>query len=187
MASGKLVLFLVAGGLAAGLGFAGMTTHGMRAFRADHGSAALHGQAPHEQAVAGYDAGKPRARSWLEERFSELDLPAWPFGRSQWQDNPTPSDQDPGYAPADGYAQEAPYGYERDGDDQYGDGRDTYADVGGYQPELSGNERMEPGTSAEPAASRSTSRIHQNDAAEDAAARAGAAAQDVIAAERPGT
>lgn len=195
MASGKLVLFLVAGGLAAGLGLAGMTTHGMRsfrvdqAFRADHGPAGLHGSASREQATVGYDAGEPHARSWLEERFSELDLPAWPFGRSQWQDNSPPPDQDPGYAPPDGYEPNSygPNDYGRDGSSEYEDGRDTYADTGAYEPELSGSERLEPGTSAEPAAPRNTSHARQNDTAADAAARAGAAAQDVIAAERPGT
>jgi hypothetical protein len=162
MAAGKLVLLLVAGGLA-GAAFAGMTARSMHPVERADGSA----QHPLAAARPGSDAyAGPRdhGSSWLDEGLSVLDSPAWPFGRGGWSQEPAPEPPPYDYAP--------PYD---DGDNLHADGYGSApADVGNFADADKG-EAYDDGA---PDATDS-----QGDAASAAAQNAANAAQDVIAAE----
>ncbi|WP_404482338.1 hypothetical protein [Novosphingobium sp. BL-52-GroH] len=158
MAAGKLLVLLLVGGLA-GAAFAAMTTGTMRPYRVAEGSRA------HGEGDVGAYAAPPDRRSWLDEGLSLLDSPAWPFGHGSGHDDAARID------PED----EGPYDYAptRDDERDYGshDAGNVYGD-GGYDIAPSADRPAPAGPAPAEA-----------DAATDAASRAAAAAQDVIAAE----
>lgn len=163
MAAGKLVLLLLAGGLA-GAAFAGMNAGAMRPFR----DPARVAPAPADSALY---SPAPAHRSWLDEGLSLLDTPAWPFGHGAGDDLPAPPLDDG-----------APYGYDRQ---DHGDEAPGYRSYDDHAEDDTGDpagetydtpfapDQDDPAVAAPP----------RSDAATDAARRAAAAAQDVIAAE----
>ncbi|HUD27704.1 MAG TPA: hypothetical protein VMQ93_02455 [Novosphingobium sp.] len=190
MAAGKLVLLLVAGGLA-GAAFAGMTTGVMRPYRQDDGRPFADVALP--QTTDGTALASPSRPSWLDEGMAVLDSPAWPFGHDPGEDDAAPA-----YAPPRDYEGEPPYGYDppddrrfrRYEDERYagdrwqGDdgrrGRPAYRTFDGY-PDASGGYITD---EAEPDVRTDRPAPRRDDAASDAASRAADAAQDVMAAER---
>jgi hypothetical protein len=162
MAAGKLVLLLIAGGLA-GAAFAGMTARSMHPVGPANGSA----ERPIAAARPGSDAyAGPRdhGSSWLDEGLSVLDSPAWPFGRGGWSQEPAPEPPPYDYAP--------PYD---DGDGPNGDGD---------EPALAGPRNFADADRGQAYEDGAPAAIGgQGDAASAAAQNAANAAQDVIAAE----
>jgi hypothetical protein len=166
MAAGKLVLLLLAGGLA-GVAFAGMNAGAMRPFR----DPARVAPAPADSALYA-----PAHRSWLDEGLSLLDTPAWPFGHGAGDEAPAPPLDDAapyGYDRHD-HGDEAP-GYHAYDDRAYDDDTQDDAYAPGREADAPpfASDRDDPAAAAPP----------RSDAATDAASRAAAAAQDVIAAE----
>lgn len=112
MAAGKLILLLVAGGLA-GAAFAGLTTRSMQPFEeapraVSHDDRAYAGPATHSS-------------SWLDQGLSALDSPAWPFGRGGWSQEPAPEPPPYDYGPPDdGDANYGPGGFDEGDYDQAG-------------------------------------------------------------------
>ncbi|MEJ2456648.1 MAG: hypothetical protein P8Y58_00295 [Novosphingobium sp.] len=92
MGSGKLLLLLIAGSVGAGVLAAGATTHAMRVYP----------KMP-SPAVSGRNETSPhpaygRSRSWLDDGLSALDIPAWPFGRDEWDgSDDSGRHREPGY------------------------------------------------------------------------------------------
>lgn len=153
MAAGKLVLLLLAGGIA-GAAFAGISTRTMHFPRSDQARAESEGYG-----IA------PARRSWLDEGLSVLDTPAWPFG-------PAAHEPPPDAYSADGTAAE-------DGPD----GFVIYPGPAPHAPELSPALPPESPNASTPEQPNPMPTRAGGDAASDAAARAANAAQDVIAAE----
>ncbi|MCJ2186597.1 hypothetical protein [Novosphingobium beihaiensis] len=100
MGSGKLVLLLIAGSVCAGILAASATTHAMRTYpkvpviaarpTADYARRAL--------ALGGNS-------SWIEDDLSALDIPAWPFGRDEWDGSDDAGQPDGQSGPASGMDQ----------------------------------------------------------------------------------
>ncbi|MCJ2179748.1 hypothetical protein [Novosphingobium album (ex Hu et al. 2023)] len=150
MGSGKLVLLFIAGSVSAGILVAGATTHGIHSYP----KISLPGASSeriHEP---------PPARSWLDDGLSTLDVPAWPFGRDEWDGSDDTGGQDWPGSPA------GPQGH----------------DDGLLQDVPSGT--ADPGYGPAPGAPPAPGTGPVDDAAAEAAQRAAAAAADVSAAER---
>lgn len=162
MGSGKLVLLLVAGSIGAGILLASATTQAMRSYP----KMPLLGAAPHRA-----DPPSPpaygKSRSWVDEGLSALDIPAWPFGRDEWDGSDDISDD----TSADDTGTQ-----DWAGTPAYGDGLQQDFPPGMANP---GNAE-----SADAPMPPDTGAVH--DAAADAAQRAATAAADVSAAERGG-
>ncbi|EJL24031.1 hypothetical protein [Novosphingobium sp. AP12] len=189
MAAGKLLLLLVAGGLA-GAAFAGMTTGVMRPYRDREAVSAARPLQPQANDGTAPYATPPANPSWLDEGVSLLDSPAWPFGHGS-------QDEDASAYPAPG--DDAPYGYgqrERDDaeryddDPRYDDGRwdredrprPGYRTFDGYAANAYPPASVDEGGSSDRMERRQPAQ-RQGDTASDAASRAADVAQDVIAAE----
>ena len=180
MGSGKLVLLLLlAGSVGAGMLAAGATTHAMRTYRApavqSYPDADAGHAAPSGQDYASSPQPQANRESWLDEGLSMLDIPAWPFGRDEWDGSDDTDTQD--WQGRHGHANrpETPaYGHRHlaDQDDAYAPPHPSSLDAGA--PDTGGD-------SAPPIATSSNT---PRDAADDAAMRAGAAAQDVLSAEK---
>lgn len=163
MGAGKLVLLLLAGGLA-GVAFAGITTGSMRPYRQ---AEAAHHRTRDDTDATDY-AAPPAHSSWLEQGLSLLDNPAWPFGRGAAGEH--------AIAPED----DTPYGYvSRDGDDRAPASGDRAYPDNAYAAE--GESGGDPALDLPP--EHAVSEPRQQDSASDAARRAADAANDVIAAE----
>lgn len=176
MAAGKLLLLLVAGGLA-GAAFAGMTTGVMRPYRDRETASTIRPAGPEANDETASYASPPAHQSWLDEGVSLLDSPAWPFGHGSADEETAPPEPD-GYAPY-GYDERERYDdRRRDHDDR---ARRGYRTFDGYAEapnppaydEAGPSERIE----------RPQPPTRRSDPASDAASRAADAAQDVIAAE----
>lgn len=159
MGSGRLVLLAIAG-LGAGVLVAAATTHDMRRISAPHEDMAGPGNRPAHKTGLDYAAqgAVPREHhSWMDEGLAALDMPAWPFGRAEWEGN-----EDTG----------SPTGFgDPAGAVNYGDGLHPNA-ASTLGPSI-----------AEGNAAPSLAPGPAHDAAAEAAERAGAAATDAIAAE----
>lgn len=161
MAWSKRIVLLIGTGLAAGALFAGVTTRSIRSSFGDHS----------ERVATGSSSDRPDAEpSWLERGFAVINGPAWPFGQHAW--DPEPDDD----SPQDTLLpRHAPYpSDERD----YADRADDLAFHDSYTPDSREASLAQQGNAYDqeqaPAA----------DEAAQAAARAGDAARDVIAAEK---
>ncbi|PNU02409.1 hypothetical protein A8V01_08405 [Novosphingobium guangzhouense] len=145
---------LVIGGIA-GAAFAALTTGALPKFADPAANRSVVYEAP------------PAQRSWLDEGLSALNSPAWPFGRGAHEEVPPPE-------PPQDYA---PYGYGPP--DDYDDDAWEQRQYGNHAPYQS----EDYASSASAADSQPLPALPRADAADDAAARAADAAQDVISAE----
>lgn len=169
MATGKLVLLLVAGGMA-GVAFAGMNSSAMLPYK--HADARPPVIAAQDQSSTYADANV--SPSWLDDGVSLLDTPAWPFGRSAR----APDTQDAPYEYGAFRSHDTYEGYRANDPEAYPDQRrNDYAyDPGdyplyGYDDEPRYDDARQGNT------------VDEQDAAGEAARDAADAAQDVIAAE----
>lgn len=169
MNAGRLILLLIAAGIGTGVLLAAATSHGLRHIRHPHARTALSEAMPGDPGYGyGYappPTGREAGSFWMNESLTAWDMPAWLLDQAEGDGSDDPDV--PGWA---------------DGTGDRGDRGE--ADYGrDIEPDMASRRGAPPHEDAL-AAMPVPETILAPDAAADAAMRAGAAAADVIAAER---